>query len=334
MVKNKVIILGSIAFDYIMSFGEKFVNAVSMDKVKEEYQSTITANSRIQQFGGTAGNISYNLGLLQVGQVFLFGTVGKDFNNLGYKDHISQFKNINLGVDLRDNDFTAACYIVNDIKSNQMIIFHGGALDHNKDIDLTEKIKDPENFRYAINSTQSVEAMENFANQLYKLGIPMILDPGQVTVLFPKNVLIDIINKSQILIGNSYEIKMIKEKTELNDEDLAKMVDAVITTKGAEGSELMYSDEQSKIYRINIPIAKPSKIEDATGAGDGYRAGILTGLLLNMTLLDSCRLGSIIGSFVVETKGAQTQYFDINNVRKRFFETYKYIPAELESMNA
>ena len=214
-----------------------------------------------------------------------------------------------------------------------MIIFSGGALDHNKDIDLTEKIKDPENFRMAINSPQSVEAMENFANQLYKLGIPMIFDPGQVTVLFPKNILIDIIKKSSILIGNSYEIKMIKEKAELDDEDLVKMVKAVITTKGVDGSELLYSDEQGKIYRVHIPIAKPSKIEDATGAGDGYRAGILTGLILNMTLLDSCRLGSIIGSFVVETKGAQTQFFDINDVRKRFLETYNYIPSELESLD-
>jgi adenosine kinase len=333
MKKNKVIILGSIAFDYIMSFGEKFVNAVTMDKLKEEYQSTITANSRIQQFGGTAGNISYNLGLLKVGQVFIFGSVGKDFENLGYKEHISNFKNINLGVDLYANDPTAACYIVNDIKSNQMIIFSGGALDHNKDIDLTEKIKDPENFRYAINSAQSVEAMEHFAYQLYELGIPMIFDPGQVSVLFPKNILIDIINKSEILIGNSNEIGMIKEKTELKEEDLVKMLKAVITTKGADGSELLYSDEQGKNYRINIPIAKPVKIEDATGAGDGYRAGILTGLILDMTLLDSCRLGSIIGSFVIETIGAQTQNFDINDVRKRFFETYNYIPVELENLD-
>ena len=303
-----------------------------MDKEKEEYQSTITANNRIQQFGGTAGNISYNLGLLKVGQVFIFGSVGKDFENLGYKDHISKFKNINLGVDLH-GDPTAACYIVNDIKSNQMIIFSGGALDHNKDIDLTEKIKDPENFRMAINSPQSVEAMENFTDQLYKLNIPMIFDPGQVTVIFPKNTLIDIIKKSSILIGNSYEIKMIKEKAELDDEDLVKMVKAVITTKGADGSELLYSDENGKTYRVHIPIAKPSKIEDATGAGDGYRAGILTGLILNMTILDSCRLGSIIGSYVVETKGAQTQIFDINDVRKRFYETYNYIPTELESLD-
>ena len=333
MVKNKVIILGSLAFDYIMSFDEKFINAVSMDKVKEEYQSTITANSRIQQFGGTAGNITYNLGLLNIAQVFLFCAVGKDFENLGYKNHISQFDNVNLGVDLHVDDFTAACYIVNDIKANQMIIFHGGAMEHCKDIDLRERIKDPKNFRFAINSTQSVEAMEIFSNQLHDLGIPMIFDPGQVTVLFPKNILIDIIKKSEVLIGNFYEIKAIKEKTGLTEEDLVKLVKAVITTKGAEGSELLYADNLGKIYRIDIPISKPNKVEDTTGAGDGYRAGILTGLILNMTLLDSCRLGAIIGSFVVETKGAQTHFFDISKVRKRFFETFEYVPPELEGLN-
>ena len=108
---------------------------------------------------------------------------------------------------------------------------------------------------------------------------------------------------------------------------------AIITTKGAEGSELLYSDNLGKIYHIDIPISKPNKVEDTTGAGDGYRAGILTGLILNMTLLDSCRLGAIIGSFVVETKGAQTHSFDISMVRKRFYETFNYIPPELEGLN-
>ena len=78
MKKNKVLVLGSIAFDYLMGFEENFINAVSIDHDKGEYQSTITANSRIQYFGGTAGNISYNLGVLNVANVHLFGSVGKD----------------------------------------------------------------------------------------------------------------------------------------------------------------------------------------------------------------------------------------------------------------
>ncbi|MFX0164582.1 MAG: PfkB family carbohydrate kinase [Candidatus Hodarchaeota archaeon] len=315
-----------------MGFKENFINAVSIDHDKEEYQSTVTADTRHQYFGGTAGNIAYNLGILNIANVSLFGSVGNDFERLGYKDHIKRFNNIELLIDEHENLFTAACYIVNDIKSNQMIIFHGGALDKCKEIDLREKISNPEEYIYAINSTQSIEAMTNFSIQLYDLKIPTIFDPGQVTPLFRKGSLIEILNKSEILIGNNYEINQIKEKSELDEEQILEHVKAIIITKGSEGSELIYKDDGNKIFEINIPIATPKEIKDTTGAGDGYRAGILTGLILNMTLLDSCRLGAIIGSFVVETTGAQTQVFNLEQVKKRFFITFGYIPAELDGI--
>jgi len=332
MIKNKVIVLGSLAFDYIMTFEENFVNAVSIDHEKEEYQSTITAKSRIQHYGGTAGNIAFNLGLLNISKVSLLGSVGKDFESLGYKSHIAKFKNIELNVDVREKLFTAACYIVNDIKANQMIIFHGGALDESKNIDLRQKIQNPEQYIYAINSTQGIEAMTNFSDQLEELKIPMIFDPGQITPLFPKNILLNILEKSEILIGNSFEINQVMKKTDLDEQNILKVVKTIIKTKGSEGSELIYKSDSGKIFRVEIPIAKAEKIIDTTGAGDGYRAGILTGLILDMTLLDSCRLGSIVGSFVVETSGAQTQTYDIKDVRKRFLDTYSYVPPELENL--
>ncbi len=332
MKRDKIIVLGSLAFDYIMSFEENFVNAVSIDHEKEEFQSTVTANSRVQHFGGTAGNIAYNLGLLNTSTVSLLGSVGKDFNNLGYKDHITKFQNIDLNVDIQDDLFTAACYIVNDKKSNQMIIFHGGALDEGKNIDLRRKIKDPEQYAYAINSTQGIEAMRNFADQLNELKIPMIFDPGQITPLFSKDILVDILKKSEVLIGNSFEISQVMKKTDLDEVNLLKLVKTIIRTKGSKGSELIYKTDTGELKRIEIPIAIPKNTIDATGAGDGYRAGILTGLILNMTILDSCRLGSILGSFVVETNGAQTQIYDTESVRERFQKTYGYIPSELKKV--
>ncbi len=332
MLKNRVLVLGSLAFDYIMSFKENFISAVSIDHEKGEYQSTITADSRHQYFGGTAGNIAYNLGLLSLAKVSILGSVGNDFETLGYKKHIEKFKNVDLKVDMYNDLFTAACYIVNDIKSNQMIIFHGGALDKCKDLDLKEKISNPEELVYAINSTQSVEAMTNFATQLNNLNIPSIFDPGQVTPLFQRENLIDILSKSDILIGNNHEIKQIKDKSGLSEKSILEHVKAIIITQGFEGSELASTDENNKIQKIHIPIATPIKIEDTTGAGDGYRAGILTGLVLNMTLLDSCKLGAIIGSFVVETIGAQTQVFNFERVRKRFLNTFGYTPVELENV--
>ncbi|MFX0076861.1 MAG: PfkB family carbohydrate kinase [Candidatus Hermodarchaeota archaeon] len=330
MKRNKIIVLGSLAFDYIMSFEENFVNAVSIDMEREEYQSTITANSRVQHFGGTAGNIAYNLGLLNISEVSLLGSVGKDFETLGYKAHINRFQNIDLNVDIQTDLFTAACYIVNDKKSNQMIIFHGGALDESKNIDLRKKIINPEEYAYAINSTQSIEAMKNFANQLNDLQIPMIFDPGQITPLFSKEELLDILSKSEILIGNSFEISQVLNKTDLDEQNILNFVKAIIKTKGPNGSELILKSKSEELNHEEIPIAIPRTTVDATGAGDGYRAGILTGLILKMNLLDACRFGSILGSFVVETNGAQTQLYDIKIVKARFQKTYGYIPPELE----
>ncbi|TFF88038.1 MAG: hypothetical protein EU550_02090 [Promethearchaeota archaeon] len=328
--RNKSIVLGSLAYDYIMGFDENFCNAVSIDYMKEEFQSTVTANSRDQHFGGTAGNIAYNMGLLNTTHVSLIGAVGRDFKD--YADHIKTFENIFLGIDIHQDDYTAACFIVNDVKTNQMIIFHGGALNRCKDINLKDKIDNPEEYAYAINSTQSVEAMENFADQLYDLGIPMIFDPGQVTPLFKESVLIKILKESEILIGNKHEISQILTKTELTKEEIMEFTKAIITTLGEEGSELIYKDDRGKIFTILIPICKPDKVHDTTGAGDGYRAGILSGLILGLTLIDACRLGSVISSFVIETIGAQTHKFSINDVRKRFINTYNYIPNELESI--
>lgn len=332
MKQDRIIVLGSLAFDYIMSFEENFVNAVSIDVEKEEYQSTVTANSRVQHFGGTAGNIAYNLGLLNVSNVSLFGSVGKDFNTLGYETHITKFQNIDLKVDIQKDLFTAACYIVNDKKSNQMIIFHGGALDESKNIDLRSKINEPEQYAYAINSTQSIEAMKNFADQLSDLNIPMIFDPGQVTPLFSKEDLVDILQKAEILIGNSFEISQVLKKTELDEQNILKFVNVIIKTKGSKGSEIIFYNKNGEVKYKEIPIANPKNTIDATGAGDGYRAGLLTGLILNMKILDSCRLGSILGSFVVETKGAQTQTYDIESVRTRFLETYGNVPSELKEI--
>ena len=332
MKRDKILVLGSLAFDYIMGFDENFVNAVSMDINKKEFQSTVTANSRTQHFGGTAGNIAYNLGLINLSTISLLGSVGKDFESLGYGEHIAKFDNIELKVDIQDNLFTAACYIVNDIKSNQMIVFHGGALDKSKDIDLKKKIKNPEQYAYAINSTQSIEAMTNFSEQLNEMKIPTVFDPGQVTPLFSKENLLSILTKSEILIGNKFEINKVMSVTEMTEKNLLTYVTAIVKTKGSEGSELIKKTASGNVETIEIPISNPTKFFDATGAGDGYRAGFLTGMALEMALIDSCRLGSVVGSLVVETNGPQTQIYDFEGVRKRFLSTYGNIPSEIENL--
>ncbi|MBY9006942.1 MAG: hypothetical protein KGD63_09295 [Candidatus Lokiarchaeota archaeon] len=329
---RKIIILGSIAYDYLFSFPEKFINAVSINFEKEEYQSTITTNKKIVRFGGIAGNIAYNIGLLNITQALIIGAVGKDFKDLGYQEHLSKFNNIKIDVDMHIDESTATCYIVNDINTNQMIIFHGGALNKSIDIDLTKRVKNPKNYFYAINSAQSVNAMKNHAKQLNDMNIPFIFDPGQVTPLFTKESLDYIIKKSEIIIGNKFEIEQILKKTEMTTEELLETNSAIITTLGKDGCTLLLKKDNNKTLEELISACKIENIKDTTGAGDAFRGGFLTGLSLNMSLNDSCRLGSVIASFTIETDGAQTHSLDLLKVEKRYLDNYGNIPLELKKI--
>ena len=326
MKKKKILVLGSIAYDHIMDYDKHFLNAVKINEHERTYQSTITVSSRVCQFGGTAGNISYHIGKLG-GYCDIYGSVGQDFISLGYKEHLDKFENINQIVEIYDDLYTAACFVVNDNSKNQMITFHNGALNKNVEFSLKSKIKDPSEYFFAINSVQSVPAMIHFASELEELNIPFIFDPGQVLPLFSSEDLVKIIKKAQVLISNENEFNIIKDKTQLSDEELFDLMPIVIITKGEKGS-LVHSKEQN--ISCEIPCANVDKVIDPTGAGDGYRSGFLTGLVKGMTLEDSCKLGSVIGSFVVQSLGGQSQEYTLEDVKAQFKEIYGYIPKELD----
>ncbi len=95
------------------------------------------------------------------------------------------------------------------------------------------------------------------------------------------------------------------------------LVPHLITTQGGRGSTVTTRSGEEI-----IPAAKPRVVKDTTGAGDGYRAGLLAGLEKGLTLQQSCQVGSVIGSFVVETVGAQTQVFTKKEVEKRYESTF------------
>jgi len=182
------------------------IKRIKINHEEGEYLSLLPMKSLTQHFGGTAGNIGYNFGLLNLGKIYLIGSVGKDFESLGYRNHINQFKNFNLKVKVHNDAYTARCYIINDSYSNQIVIFHEGAQEKFYKLDLKKMIESPEDILIAIDSTQNLEAMIYFAEKLYELKIPMIFDPGQKISSFSKKSLLNLIIKSEILISNNFEI--------------------------------------------------------------------------------------------------------------------------------
>jgi len=316
MAQDHILVCGSIAYDNIMQFNGDMNDNLTSDKQKHVFNLSVMPFSKTVNYGGTAGNISYNLGLLNA-KTMVMTAVGRDFNDSGYKSHFNQLSSLKFIGETYQDLFTAACYIVNDKNHNQMIVFHQGAMERCPQLKLTERGVSKDKIKIASISPDNYIAMMNWVKELKTLGIPFIFDPGQVTPAFNEKDLKQIIPQAEIVIGNEFEIEMIQKKMNINIDQLQKLNSKIIMTKGAKGSVIYQNGKEQ-----NISVVKPEKVVDTTGAGDGYRAGLLYGLVNNLNLVEACQIGAVVGSYVVETEGPQTQKFSIDSIKKRYLSTF------------
>ncbi len=316
MQVKKLIVAGSIAYDYIMGFSGDFNENVHNDPKENQFHLPVMPESKELRFGGTSGNIGYNLSLLQQ-KTHILTSVGKDFRELGYEARFAANPYLDFIGDFHSDLYCANCYMVNDKWLNQIIIFHGGALSESSQIHLADRGFTNETVKWISISPDNVMAMNQWAKESTELKIPFVFDPGQVTPAFTKEMLEAIIPHADILIGNQFEMDMIQKKMDLTLPQLIEMISALIITKGTEGS-ILYHEGQS----VQIPCASPSVVKDPTGAGDGYRSGLLCGLMQDKSLEDACRMGSVVASFVVESIGPQTQTFTLTEFAERYQNTF------------
>lgn len=312
MVVKQILICGSIAYDYIMDFQEDLNNNLTTDKEQKLFNLAVMPSSKEIRFGGTSGNIAYNLAQITA-LTKVVTAVGKDFVDLGYEAHIKQHPTLEFMGDIHQELFTASCYIVNDVNHNQLIIFHEGAMSRCPQISLKERQISRDTIEIASISPDNVGAMTKWARELKNLGIRYVLDTGQVTPAFTKEILEELIPKAFLVIGNEFEIQMILKKIGKSLDELLSINHNLIITKGDKGSEL-YSEGEKLI----IGICSPNQVIDTTGAGDAFRAGLLYGISQDFSLKKSCQIGATLSSFAVETIGPQTQKYTWGDVQKRY----------------
>ena len=316
MDEKQILVCGSIAYNNIMDFEGDFNDNLTTDKENNIFNIAVMPSTKTVNWGGCSGNISYNLGQLHA-QTVIITAVGKDYQDNGYEAHMAKSQSLQFNGDIHQDLYTANAYIVNDKNHNQIIIFHSGAMIRCPEIKLAEKGISADYAAIAIVSPDNYQAMLNWAHELAELGIPFILDTGQVTPAFTDESLRDLIPLAKLVIGNEFEMNMILKKLDTDMDGLLVLNPTCIKTMGSNGSLLFTEGEQ-----IQIEAAKPDKVVDPTGAGDGYHAGLLFGIVNEFSLEDACRVGSIVGSFVVETRGPQTQKFTLDMVKKRYQKTF------------
>ncbi len=305
------LICGSLAYDTIMVFPEPFKDHILPDKVHILNVSFLVPKMR-REFGGVAGNISYNLKLLG-GTPYPMATVGDDFGP--YRERLDK-----LGISMRyvrhlPGEFTAQAFITTDIDDNQITAFHPGAMAQSH----LNHVSDSKGMKIGIVAPDGKQAMIQHSHDLAAAGIPHIFDPGQGMILFDGAQLRQFIQEARWVAVNDYEFQVLQERTGMSAADIAQQVEALIVTRGGDGSTIITQEGETAVAAV-----KATAITDPTGCGDAYRAGLIYGLLNELDLVTTCRIGSVMGAIKIACQGPQNHTPDMAEIEQRFFEAYGY----------
>jgi adenosine kinase len=305
------LICGSMAFDTIMVFQDRFKNHILPDKVHILNVSFLVPELR-REFGGCAGNIAYSLRLLG-GEALPMASVGQEFEP--YRQWLDKHGISTEFIHESADSYTAQAYITTDMDDNQITAFHPGAMS----LAHCQNVPKDRGIKIGTVSPDGKEGMIQHAREFAEAGIPFVFDPGQGLPMFNGDELSDLIDLATWLTLNDYEAQLMTQRTGLSIDRIADRVEAVIVTRSAQGSQIYLKQE-----RIYIPPARPAAVLDPTGCGDAYRAGLLYGLTEELDWPTTGRIASLMGALKIECEGTQNHRFSMEEFRERFRENFEY----------
>ena len=307
------LICGSIAYDNIMVFHDRFKNHILPEQIHILNVAFLVPEMR-REFGGCAGNIAYSLKLLG-GDPEIMATVGDDagpylarLDTLGLsRTHVRQVADC----------FTAQAFITTDLDDNQITAFHPGAMTYSH----YNQITDARNATLGIVAPDGRDGMLSHARNFSAAGIPFVFDPGQGLPMFSGDELMDFMKLADYACFNDYEAKMACDRTGRTLEELAGEVRALIVTRGGEGSHI-YADG----LRHEIPCVKADPLIDPTGCGDAYRSGLLYGIANGWDWVKTGRLAAVMGAIKIEHRGGQNHHPSRSQIGERYAKAFGEAP--------
>lgn len=311
----RIFISGSLAYDRIMDFPGRFADHILPEKI-HILNVCFMVNGLRERFGGTAGNIAYNLALLGEKPVIVT-TAGKDFGP--YRDWLAGLGLPLEGIKEIPEEFTAGAYITTDLADNQITGFNPGAMKCTSDyrfdgVDAARAL--------AIVAPGSLEDMLSYSRTYKARGLRYIFDPGQSIPAWGEAALKEMTTGALALIVNDYELEMFRQKTGMAEAGILGLTATLITTRGEAGSVIRNADGAMK-----VPAVPAHRVLDPTGAGDAYRAGLLKGLALGLSWLEAGRMGAVLASFSVEQQGTQEHHLSLAEFWERYVRHFGAPPA-------
>ena len=309
----KILVTGSIAYDTIMVFPDRFRNHLLPDQLHILNVCFLTPEMR-REYGGTAGNIGYNLKLLGENPLVM-GTVGEDID-----PYLSRLEILGIGSTFLKRipgQFTAQAFITTDLDDNQITAFHPGAMNHSHENHVQASL----GAGIAIIGPDGKEGMLQHARECAGHGLPFVFDPGQGLPMFSGEELGEFVRLADYVAVNDYEGRMLEEKTGRKLHEIAGEVKALVYTLGGKGSVILAGGQ-----RHEIPCVEAEAVIDPTGCGDAYRAGLLYGISHGWDWASTGKLGAVMGAIKIANRGAQNHAPGREQIEERFRSAFGYSP--------
>jgi adenosine kinase len=304
----KLVVTGSIAFDYLMSFPGKFTEHLLPEHMHRVSLSFLV-DTMDKRRGGCAPNIAYTLALLGE-RPLLLATAGQDFGD--YRAWLEAAGIDTSHVKVVDGKFTASFFCSTDDANNQIASFYTGAMANAGELSF-RTLPGMSGDGLVIVSPNDPGAMVQYAEECSTLGIKYIWDPGQQCARMDGSQLADGVNGAFMVIVNDYEFELLRQKTGMNEADVVDAVEVLVITRGEHGSTIL-----SKGSRVAVPAVKPDRIADPTGVGDAFRGGFMKGLAAGASYEVCARMGSVAATYALEHLGGTSHAYTIDEFEARY----------------
>ena len=312
--EKKLLVVGATAIDLIGFYPSQFKQYEKEYRPKNLNVSFQLAGLE-RSYGGCAMNIAFGLARLNI-EGFPFSIIGKDFFE-GYQEHV-EAAGINTKYLEVLEETGATCLMINDIAGNQIIGFYPGPGTSPKEIPEAISSK-KEEISLCFIAPQEPDLTLNQATQMKSLGIPVMVDTGQVSAKYSKQDIKKLLELVDYIIVNENELEVLKINANLNEKQFVEPIVEAIITRGEDGVDIISKTARSHIDSLEI---SESDFVDATGCGDAFRAGFVFGFFEGANSIRAAQLGCLMAAANIKSLGAQN--FDINPEKLRAQREFFY----------
>lgn len=309
MSSRRIVVTGSIAFDYLMSFPGSFTEHLLPDHLSRISLSFLV-DSMDKRRGGCAPNIAYTLALLGERPIVM-ATAGEDFPE--FRQWL-EAAGIDTSLVLQvPGKFCASFFCSTDKHSNQIASFYTGAMADAGQLSF----RSAGHCDLTIIAPNDPGAMVQYAEECRALSVPFIFDPGQQCARMSGDELRDGIDGATVVIVNDYELEILRQKTGVGEQAIVERAAALIVTRGEQGSTIL-----TRQSRADVPAVPPRKLVDPTGVGDAFRGGLMKGLALGVPYETAARIGSVAATYALEHLGGLSHAYTWSEFTARYREHF------------